>query len=82
MISDMVEEYEDIHYPIGKPSLVDIIKLRLYEMGLNQTKLAEMLGLSNARVSEIMNGKSEPSLKIGRELSIKLNIDPAIVLGI
>jgi len=42
MISDMVEEYEDIHYPIGKPSLVDIIKLRLYEMGLNQTKLAEM----------------------------------------
>lgn len=82
MISDMVEEYEDIHYPIGKPSLVDIIKLRLYEMGLNQTKLAEMLGLSNARVSEIMNGKSEPSLKIGRELSVKLNIDPAIVLGI
>ena len=82
MISDMVEEYEDIHYPIGKPLLVDIIKLRLYEMGLNQTKLAEMLGLSNARVSEIMNGKSEPALKIGRELSIKLNIDPAIVLGI
>ena len=22
MISDMVEEYEDIHYPIGKPSLI------------------------------------------------------------
>ncbi len=43
---------------------------------------SEMLGLSNARVSEIMNCKSEPSLKIGRELSIKLNIDPAIVLGI
>ena len=21
MISDMVEEYEDVHYPIGKPSL-------------------------------------------------------------
>ncbi len=56
MISDMVEEYEDIHYPIGKPSLIDIIKLRLYEMGINQSKLAEMLGFSNARVSEIMNG--------------------------
>lgn len=82
MISDMVEEYEEIYYPIGKPSLIDVIKLRLYEMGLTQKKLAEMLGLSNARVSEILNGKSEPSLKIGRELSIKLNIDPAIVLGI
>ena len=82
MLSDMVEEYEDVHYPIGKPSLIDIIRLRLYEMGINQTKLAEMLGLSTARVSEIMNGKSEPSLKIGRELSKKLNIDPAIVLGV
>ena len=82
MISDMVEEYEDVHYPIGKPTLIDIIKLRLYEMGINQTKLAEMLGLSTARVSEIMNGKSEPSLKIGRELNRKLNIDPAIVLGV
>ena len=82
MISDMVEEYEDVHYPIGKPSLTDVIKLRLYEMGINQTKLAEMLGLSNARVSEILNGKSEPSLKIGRALSLKLNIDPAIVLGV
>ena len=82
MISDMVAEYEDIHYPIGKPSLVEVIKLRLYEMGITQSKLAEMLGLSNARVSEIMNGKSEPSWKIGRELSRKLNIDPAIVLGV
>jgi HTH-type transcriptional regulator/antitoxin HigA len=82
MISDMVAEYEDVHYPISKPTLIDVIKLRLYEMGITQTKLAEMLGLSNARVSEIMNGKSEPSLKIGREISRKLNIDPAVVLGV
>lgn len=82
MISDMVEEYEEVYYPIGKPTLIEVIKLRLYEMGLTQKKLAEMLGLSNARVSEILNGKSDPSLKIGREISRKLNIDPAIVLGV
>lgn len=70
MISDMVEEYEDIHYPIGKPSLVDIIKLRLYEMGLNQTKLAEMLGLSNARVSEIMNGRQSLNRNLGTRLRL------------
>ena len=82
MISDMVEEYEDAHYPISKPTLIDIIKLRLYEMGITQSKLAEILGLSISRVSEILNGKSEPSLKIGRELSRQLNIDPAVVLGV
>ena len=50
-------------------------------MGITQSKLAEMLGLSNARVSEILNGKCEPSLKIGRELSRQLNIDPEIMFG-
>ena len=29
-------------------------------MGLTQKNLAEMLGLSNARVSEILNGKMNP----------------------
>ena len=43
MLIDLIEEYEEIHYPIGKPSLVDTIKLRLYELGITQNKLAEML---------------------------------------
>ena len=68
--------------PIAAPTLVETIKLRMYEMGLTQTKLAEMLGLSTARLSEIITGKGEPSLKTGREISRKLNIDPAIVLGV
>ena len=81
-LSDLVEEYEDIHYPIGRPSLVDTIKLRLYEMGLTQAKLAELLGISSARVSEIMTGKAELTLKLGREISRKLDIPPAVVLGV
>ena len=68
--------------PIAAPTLVETIKLRMYEMGLTQTELAEMLGLSTARLSEIITGKGEPSLKTGREISRKLNIDPAIVLGV
>ncbi|MCH5237550.1 MAG: helix-turn-helix domain-containing protein [Muribaculaceae bacterium] len=82
MLSDLVAEYEEIYYPIGKPTLKDVIKLRLYEMGITQKKLAEMLGLSSSRVSELLSGKCEPTLKIGREISRQLNIDPAIVLGL
>ena len=40
-----------------------------------------MVRLSNAWGSEIMNGKSEPSLNISREISKRINIDPAIVWG-
>lgn len=82
MLIDMIEEYEDIHYPIGKPSLVNTIKLRLYEMGITQNKLAELLEISPARVSDIMRGKCEPTLKVGRALCQKLDISPSIVLGV
>ena len=99
LLSELVAEYEDIHYPIGKPSLIDIIKLqesfvevsytnriiiklRMYEMGLSQKAIAAMLGISEPRMSEIMHGKTEPSLSLARTMSQKLNIDANVVLGV
>ena len=82
MLIDMVEEYEEIHYPIGKPSLVDIMKLRMYEMGLTQKKLSEMLQISASTLSELISGKREPTFQLARTISTQLNIDPAIVLGV
>ena len=58
------------------------IKLRMYEMGLTQTKLSELLNVSPSRVSEYFLGKCEPTLKVAREISRKLNIDANIVLGV
>ncbi len=82
LLSDLVAEYEDIHYPIKKPSLIDVIKLRMYEMGLTQAAVAQLLGISAPRMSEIMHGKIEPSLSLARTISQKLNIDADIVLGV
>lgn len=65
-----------------KVTLVDVIKLRMYEMGLTQTKLSELLNVSPSRVSEYLSGKCEPTLKVAREISRKLNIDANIVLGV
>ena len=82
LISNLVADYEDVHYPIGKPTLVATIKLRMFEMGLTQTKVAAMLGISAPRLSEIMHGKVEPSLSLARKISQTLNISPSIVLGV
>ena len=82
LLSGLVEEYEDEHYPIKAPSLVEVIKLRMYEMGINQVKLSELLGVSPSRISDYLTGRSEPTLKVARDLSLKLNIDANIVLGI
>ena len=82
LLSELVAEYEDIHYSIGKPSLIEIIKLRMYEMGLTQQAVAALLGISAPRMSEIMHGKTEPSLSLARTMSQKLNIDANVVLGV
>lgn len=82
LLSELVQEYEDEHYPIKSPSLIDVIKLRMYEMGLNQAKLSELLGVSPSRVSDYLTGRCEPTLKVARDISKKLNIDANIVLGV
>lgn len=82
LLSDLVAEYEDLHYPIAAPSLVEVLKLRMYEMGLTQKNAAALLGISSPRMSEIMHGKTEPSLSLARTMCIKMNITPEMVLGL
>lgn len=82
ILSELVADFEENHYPIKKPTLVETMKLRMYERGLNQKRLSELLGVSTSRVSEYLSGKSEPPLKTARDISKKLDIDPVIVLGV
>lgn len=58
LLSKLVEEYEDVYYPIGEPSLIDVIKLRMYEMGLSLAALAKKIGVSPSRISDFISGKS------------------------
>lgn len=82
LLGNMVADYEEEHYSLGEPSLIDVLKLRMYEMGLSQAALAKKIGVSPSRICDFLSGKSEPTLKVGRRISKELNIDPAIVLGV
>ncbi|WP_294618461.1 helix-turn-helix domain-containing protein [uncultured Bacteroides sp.] len=82
LLSNLVADYSEEHFALGKPTLVDILKLRMYEMGLNQKSLAKLVGVSPSRLSDYISGKCEPTLKVAREISRKLNIDANIVLGV
>jgi len=80
-LSDLVAEYEEVYLPIAKPNLIDIIKLRMFEMDLSQKKLAEILGVSASRISEYLAGKREFSLKVAKRLHKNLDIDAEIILN-
>ena len=82
LLGQAIEKYEDVHYPIAKPSLAAVIKLRMHEMGLNQKKLAELLHVSQGRISSYLRGKSDLTLSTAKLVSQKLDIDANTVLGV
>ncbi|MBD9167001.1 MAG: helix-turn-helix domain-containing protein [Parabacteroides johnsonii] len=82
LLSNLVADYSDEHFAIGEPTLVDVLKLRMYEMGLTQKALSALIGVSPSRLSDYVSGKCEPTLRVAREMSRKLNIDANIVLGV
>lgn len=81
IVSDVVEEYEKIHYPIAKPTIGELISLSIEERGMTQKQLASEIGVSPSRVSDYISGRSEPTLKIARALCSVLGIAPAAMLG-
>lgn len=82
LLSNLVADYSDEHFAIGEPALVDVLKLRMYEMGITQKKLSDLLGVSPSRVSDYLTGRSEPTLKVAREMNKKLQISSDIILGV
>ncbi|MDR1631351.1 MAG: helix-turn-helix transcriptional regulator [Dysgonamonadaceae bacterium] len=80
-LTDLVVIYEKEHFPIGKLSLPDILKARMHEMNLTQKSLAKILDISAPRVSEYLNGKTEPTLRVARKIHKELNVDANVILG-
>lgn len=40
LLSNLVADYEEAAYPVKAPSLIDVLKLRMYEMNLTQKGIA------------------------------------------
>ena len=75
------ELYEDKHYPLPMPdSLKGIIELKMFEMRLKQKEMAQLLDITESKLSQILNNKREPDLSFLKAIYTKLNIDPKFIL--
>jgi HTH-type transcriptional regulator/antitoxin HigA len=80
VLSILVEEYENKHYPIGPPDPIEAIKYRMEQMHLSQSDMAVYFG-SKSRVSEVLNRKRPLTLKMIKALYQQLNIPATILLA-
>jgi len=79
-ISDLIADFEDEKYPFKADSLKEMIELRMYQRKLKQKDIAEILGTTPSRISEILNGKRNLTYELAKGLYSKLNIDPELIL--
>lgn len=82
LLSEIVIEYESVHFPIAKPTIAELIDLALEERNMSQKDLAAEIGVSPSRINDFISGRAEPSLKIARRLCLVLGITASSMLGL
>lgn len=82
LLSNLVADYSEIHYALGSPKLMDVVKLRMFELGLDMDSLSKLLEITPAKLRSYFNGKSEPTISVARNISTRLGVNAAVVLGV
>lgn len=78
VLSVLIEQYENVAFPMDKPEPIEAIKLRMDQAGLVQKDMVEYFG-SASKTSEVLNGKRPLSISMIRKLHNGLGI-PADIL--
>lgn len=68
LISDLIEAYEDIHYPMPEASPTQILRSLMEERGVKQRELLPVFG-SSGIASEVVNGKRSISKAHAKKLA-------------
>ena len=79
ILSILIDNYENEHFPIGMPDPIEAIKFRMEQMGMKQKDLAEVFGFKS-RVSEILNKKRKLTLEMVRKLNTTLHIPTEVLI--
>ena len=80
ILSLLIENYENEHYPIEAPDPIEAIKIRMEELNMRQKDLVGIIG-RKSRVSEILNRKKRLTVDMIRELEQILQISASVLVN-
>jgi HTH-type transcriptional regulator/antitoxin HigA len=75
----LIDDYENIHYPIEAPDPIEAIKIRMKELNLKQVDLVPEIG-GKSRVSEVLNRKRKLTIDMVRKLTEKLSLSAGLLI--
>jgi HTH-type transcriptional regulator/antitoxin HigA len=79
LLAFLLERYEKEHLPVGRPTALEAIQFRMEQRGLAKRDLVPYFG-SASRVSEVLSGKRDLTLKMIRALHEGLGIPAEVLL--
>lgn len=80
ILSLVIENYENKHYPIELPDPIEAIKIRMEELNMRQKDLVGIIG-GKSRVSEILNRKKRLTVDMIRDLERILQISASVLVN-
>lgn len=79
LLSLLIDNYENIHFPIDLPDPVEAILFRMEQLNYQPKDLAGVLG-SRSRVTEILKKERKLSLDMIRKISKKMHISTDVLI--
>lgn len=79
VLSLIIDNFENEHYPIEAPDPIEAIRIRMEEMDLKQKDMVEIIG-SKSKTSEVLNRKKRLTLDMIRNLQEKLNLSASLLI--
>lgn len=76
----LIKQYEDLHYPIPVPDPIEVIKLKMQDLGLKNKDLVGKVG-SKGYVSALLNKRKPLTLELAKLFHRELSIPADVLLG-
>ena len=73
----LIKDFEDKHRPMPELDALEVIKIKMQEMGLKNKDLEPLIG-TKGHVSLVMNGKRDITLKMAQRLKNHFNIPAGV----
>ncbi|MCX6309116.1 MAG: helix-turn-helix domain-containing protein [Bacteroidia bacterium] len=83
LLATKIHEWEKVNYPLPvgvSPAITAIVKEKLLERNLKQRDAATLLGISEARMSDLLKGKRGINIRLAKKLRDGLGIPADYIL--
>ena len=76
----LIKQYEDVHYPVPVPDPIEVIKLKMQDLGLKNKDLVGKVG-SKGYVSALLNKRKPLTLELAKLFHRELSIPAEVLLA-